>query len=87
MPTRWPRSPSGRPVKVRIEETRQHRHGFTLHCDGCGRSVNIESLDAHGPPRARLDEIEDRLRCSRCGHRGAEIMLAGPDVVANGPGK
>lgn len=76
----WPRSKTDRLIKIRIEGTRQHRHGFALHCEGCGKSVRIESLDAFGPPETRLDEIEDRLCCSRCGCRRATIMLSGPDV-------
>jgi len=80
---KWPRSKTGRLVKIRIEDTRQHRHGFTLFCEGCGKSVSVDSLDAFGPPQARLDEIEDRLRCRLCNHLGATIHLSGPDVVRN----
>ena len=54
-------------------------------CEGCGHAVEARAsalLIELGPRRARwpVERIEERLRCRRCGARGAAVSPCEPKI-------
>jgi len=61
-----------------LSDFTRHSYRVRVDCRGCGRVVVIEPIELRLTCQrrgfsARLDEIGQRLRCSKCGKRGAQI--------------
>jgi hypothetical protein len=63
-----------RPTKISFGDTREAGvHGLLIYCADykCSHSIAI-SGDAW-PDDLRLSDLEPRLVCGACGHRGADV--------------
>lgn len=68
-----------RPRKVTVEHALTHPFGHYASCDGiyCGHHSKIDL--SRFPPSARIDEVERKLKCKVCGHKGATILASSPN--------
>ena len=63
-------------TSVRLSDLQPY-HLLTAQCPFCGhkRRMRLWQLKAGRHPATRLQEVEERLRCMRCGSRGEARVL------------
>jgi hypothetical protein len=72
--------PSGRMVRHKLDSVNEcARRGYNLRiiCGGCQRVVEANAVLMMQTLRGQsmaLHKVEERAKCSECGHRGATVM-------------
>ena len=73
----------GRMVRQKLDTVNEcARRGYNLRiiCSGCNRVVEDNAVLMMQALRGKgmaLDKLEERAKCSECGHRGATVMPCG----------
>ncbi len=73
----------GPPTLGDHDSTRAHLRG---HCPACAHSsfIDVQHLVSRFGPAPPVRSIRPLLRCTGCGHRGAEVTI---DVISTGPAR
>ena len=61
-----------------VNECARRGYNLRITCNGCGRVIEASSVhmmqEMHGHRGGmKLSSLEERARCSECGHRGAMV--------------